>query len=303
MWKLSVPLVGYPAARRAVDAPEHERRVAEVEVVEALDQASSNALRSKRACIVPPMSGSWRSRSRHAEVLVDFEALVGVIDVRLFGLEFGMLLGHSSRRERSKLRPRTLGDSPRCAIRRRLADARAAPQRVVTPLALAWTSVAHAVRRRRAPIAVRPFLDRGDVSRADAAHPGVVHAPGRAQPARVPGGPRRGLASSTRSSSRSWPPRSRCSRSAATASTRRCSTPTSSCRRTPSASASTSHRAPVRSPTRRCVPRRPRPAAPARAGRHRLRRRDGRTRRRRARRDRRAACSPSPAPRSPSPAT
>ena len=58
---------------------------------------------------------------------------------------------------------------------------------------------------------------------------GVVHAPGRPLAARVPGPPRRRAASSTPSATRTWPPRSRCSRSAATASTPPSSTPTSSC--------------------------------------------------------------------------
>ena len=75
---------------------------------------------------------------------------------------------------------------------------------------------------------------------------------------------------------RTWPPRSRCSRCAATASTPRSSTPTSWCRWPPSASASTSPRAPG-PVVDRAVPRagRPRPAPAARArGRHALRARD-----------------------------
>ncbi len=59
--------------------------------------------------------------------------------------------------------------------------------------------------------------------------------------------------SSTRSPAPTSPPRSRCSRSAATASTRPCCSATSSCRPTPSASGSTSRRAPGRSPSSRCA--------------------------------------------------
>ena len=60
--------------------------------------------------------------------------------------------------------------------------------------------------------------------------PGVVHAPGRAVPARVPGGPRGRAASSSAIADPSWRPRSPCSRSAATASTPPSCSPTSWCR-------------------------------------------------------------------------
>ena len=80
---------------------------------------------------------------------------------------------------------------------------------------------------------------------------GVVHAPGRALAARVPA-VRGRAASSTRSATPTWPPRSPCSRSAATASTPPSSTPTSSCRWPPSASASRSPRG--RAGGRRAVP-------------------------------------------------
>ena len=81
--------------------------------------------------------------------------------------------------------------------------------------------------------------------------------------------------SSTPSPTRSWPPRSRCSRCAATASTPPSSSPTSSCPSPPSASASTSRRAPgpVVEPSRSAPP--PTSTASARStpeARHALRR-------------------------------
>ena len=90
--------------------------------------------------------------------------------------------------------------------------------------------------------------------RGGAAHAGVVHAPGRAQPARVPRSCAAADRSSRRSSSPISPPRSRSSRCVVTASTPPCSTPTSSCRFTPSASASTSRLALVRSLPSRSAP-------------------------------------------------
>ena len=60
-----------------------------------LTRASSKALRSKRAWNVPPRSASLRSRRRHADDFVRFQAVVGVIDVRLFGVQFWVLLGQT----------------------------------------------------------------------------------------------------------------------------------------------------------------------------------------------------------------
>ena len=80
-------------------------------------------------------------------------------------------------------------------------------------------------------------------------------------------GPARGTGTSwTPSPTPSWPPRSPCSRSAATAWTPPSSSPTSSCRCTPSASGSTWSPGAARSSTEPLPRRRrPRPAAPARA--------------------------------------
>ena len=98
-----------------------------------------------------------------------------------------------------------------------------------------------------------PFLRRRERPGRRHAHTGVVHAPGRAQPARVPGGPGRGL-----DPRRHRPARPRRRDHAAAGAPlrrrrrRRC-TATSSCRPTPSASASTSRPAPARSPPSRCA--------------------------------------------------
>ena len=85
---------------------------------------------------------------------------------------------------------------------------------------------------------------RGEPTRA---HPGLVHAPGRALAARVPRAPRAGRHPRRHPRSRARRPRSPSSRCAATASTPRSSSPTSSCRSPRSASASRSSPARARS--------------------------------------------------------
>ena len=54
----------------AVDPPEHQCGVAEVELVETLDEGLVEGVALERACIVPPRSGSLRSRRRHADDFV-----------------------------------------------------------------------------------------------------------------------------------------------------------------------------------------------------------------------------------------
>ena len=68
MWKLSVP--SGRSARRSM-RPNTSAASPRSRSFSRLTRASSNALRSKRACMVPPRSASWMSRSRHADVLVD----------------------------------------------------------------------------------------------------------------------------------------------------------------------------------------------------------------------------------------
>ena len=110
-----------------------------------------------------------------------------------------------------------------------------------------------------------PFLGRRRAGGRGATHARVVHAPGRAVAARVPGRARRGVDPRRDQAPGRSPPRSRCSRSGGTASTRPCCSATSSCRPTPSGSASTSLPAPVRSPTQPLrAPGRSRPPPPAR---------------------------------------
>ena len=77
-------------------------------------------------------------------------------------------------------------------------------------------------------------------------HAGLVHAPGGPLAAGVPRRPRGHRDARVVPATRTWSPRSRCSRSAATASTPPSSSPTSSCRSRPSGSTSTS--SPARGP-------------------------------------------------------
>ena len=76
---------------------------------------------------------------------------------------------------------------------------------------------------------IRRLLAAPRLGHVGAAYAGVVHAPGRAQPARIPRACAATARSSTRSSSPNWPPRSPSSRSVATASMPPSCTPTSSC--------------------------------------------------------------------------
>ena len=93
MWKLSV--VGR-ALGVAVDPPEDEGGVAEVEVGQPLDQGLVErvALEAglERAAEVGLVEVTEPPRRRPGA----FEALVGVIDVRLLVGEFGVLLRHAS---------------------------------------------------------------------------------------------------------------------------------------------------------------------------------------------------------------
>ncbi len=92
MWKLSVPL-GLLGA--AVDPAEHQRGVAEVELVEALDQRFVERVALEpglhRAAEVGLVEISQPPRRR----LRGFQAVVGEIDVRLLRFQFWVLLGQT----------------------------------------------------------------------------------------------------------------------------------------------------------------------------------------------------------------
>ena len=213
--------------------------------VSRLTSASSKALRSKRAWNVPPESASLRSRSRQADGRRRLEALVGVVDVGLLVGEIGCcwVMANGPNVEPRRLDRR--GSGATCAR-----WTHAAPQRGrVTPSARDGIERGDDVCRGTGRVA---FLAGGDGAAAPP-HARVVHAPGRSQPARVPGDPGRGLDPRRHQAARDWRRRSRCSRCAATASTPRCCTATSSCRPTRSGSASTSRPAPGPSPPPRCA--------------------------------------------------
>ena len=81
----------------AVDAPEDERGVAEVEVGQPLDQGLVERVALETGLERAPEVGLVEVSEPPRRRLGALEALVGVIDVRLLVGEFGMLLRHSSR--------------------------------------------------------------------------------------------------------------------------------------------------------------------------------------------------------------
>jgi hypothetical protein len=166
----------------AIDPAEHQRRLAEIEVGEPLDERLVERVALEpgleRATEIGLVEVAQLPRGRATPL----ETLVRVVDVRLFVGEIRVVLGHRMMCGRQVGQPsRNRPVSGRCTLSAPIASshARRPPvSRTIRPPRSAerWTS-------RSWPPPGRP----------GPAHPGVVHAPGRPQPARVPGGPRRRL--------------------------------------------------------------------------------------------------------------
>ena len=174
MWNA---LGGVRALGVAVDAPEHEGGVAEVEVGEPLDQGFVERVALEAGLERAAEVGLVEVAEPPRRLPRALEALVGVIDVGLLGGQFGVLLRHSVVCERAAKRGPCNSIGTCDCVRPPVASRRRHVDRSV-------------VARRSSP---RRTAGRG-------AHAGVVHAPGRAQPARVPGRPGRRARSSTPSS-------------------------------------------------------------------------------------------------------
>jgi hypothetical protein len=88
-------LHGVGALGVAVDAPEDQGGVAEIEVGEALDQGLVEGVTLEPGLERSPEVGLVEVAQPPRRFLGAFEALVGVVDVRLLVGEFRVLLGHS----------------------------------------------------------------------------------------------------------------------------------------------------------------------------------------------------------------
>ena len=88
-------LGGVRALGVAVDAPEHEGGVAEVEVGEALDQGLVEGVALEAGLERAAEIGLVEVAQAPGRLPRALEALVGVIDVGLLGGQFGVLLRHS----------------------------------------------------------------------------------------------------------------------------------------------------------------------------------------------------------------
>ena len=80
----------------AVDAPEHEGGVAEVEVGEPLDEGLVERVALEARLERPAEVGLGEVSHAPRRLPRAIEALVGVVDVGLLGRQFWVLLGHSS---------------------------------------------------------------------------------------------------------------------------------------------------------------------------------------------------------------
>ena len=97
-------LGGLRALGVTVDAAEHERGVTEVEVGEALEQGLVERVALEAGLERASEIGLVEVPQPPRRLPGALQALVGVIDVSLFGGEFWVLLRHSSRGERGLVR-------------------------------------------------------------------------------------------------------------------------------------------------------------------------------------------------------